>query len=170
MSTYPRDRTLTRVAFASRVVRVLEGIEAGVLVSLLGAMIVLAVVQIILRNFFDSGILWGDAFLRVLVLWVTLLGSMVAARRNDHIRMDVLLRYLPERWGDVAVRVAVLFTSSICFVMAYASFRFVQFEYEDGLVAFGSVPTWACEVIIPVAMAVMGARYAILVFVSLDEE
>ncbi len=148
----------------------LERIEAGALVTLLGTMIVLAVVQIILRNFFDSGILWGDAFLRVLVLWLTLLGSMVAARGNDHIRVDVVLRYLPERWADVSARIAALFTSSICLLMAYASFRFVMIEYEEGLVAFGSVPTWACEVIIPVAMAVMGVRYAVFVFVAQDQE
>ena len=148
----------------------LERVEVGALVTLFGTMIVLAVVQITLRNFFDSGILWGDAFLRVLVLWVTLLGSMVAARRNDHIRIDVLLRYLPESWSSPSVRFAAAFTSSICFVMAYASFRLVQDEYEDGLLAFGSVPAWAPEVIIPVAMAVMGVRYAILVFVLPDEE
>jgi TRAP-type C4-dicarboxylate transport system permease small subunit len=83
--------------------------------------------------------------------------------------VDVLLRYMPERWGDVSARIAALFTSSICLFMAYASFRFVQFEYEDGLIAFGSVPAWACEVIIPVAMAVMGVRYAVFVFVAPDE-
>ena len=157
------------MAFASRLIRVLERIEAGALVTLLATMILLAVVQIILRNFFDTGILWGDGFLRVLVLWLTLLGAMVAARSNDHIRVDVLLRYMPERWGDVSARIAALFTSSICLFMAYASFRFVQFEYEDGLIAFGSVPAWVCEVIIPVAMAVMGVRYAVFVFVAPDE-
>ena len=42
---------------ASRIIRVLERIEVGALVTLFGTMIVLAVVQITLRNFFDSGIL-----------------------------------------------------------------------------------------------------------------
>lgn len=158
------------MAIASRLIRVLEGIESAALVTLLAGMILLAVVQITLRNFFDSGILWGDAFLRVLVLWVTLLGSMVAARGNNHIKVDVLLRYVPARWGDVSARIAAVATSGLCLVMAYASFRFVQFEYEDGLVAFAGVPAWACEVIIPIAMAVMGLRYAVQIFAARDDE
>ena len=39
---------------------------------ILTAMIVLAATQIVLRNLFDSGIIWGDAALRVAVLWVGL--------------------------------------------------------------------------------------------------
>ncbi|MEJ2132885.1 MAG: hypothetical protein P8Y95_14985, partial [Gammaproteobacteria bacterium] len=67
-------------------------------------------------------------------------------------------------------RIAAVATSGLCLVMAYASFRFVQFEYEDGLVAFAGVPAWACEVIIPLAMAVMGLRYAVQIFAARDDE
>lgn len=134
------------------------------LVLLLSSMIVLAVVQIVLRNFFDSGLLWGDSLLRVTVLWVTLLGGMVGAQRNEHIRVDLLLRYVPEKWSGLAGRIASAFTSGICLVMAYASFDFVRGEYADGFNAFGNVPAWACEAIIPFAMTIMGLRYAILVF------
>ena len=64
--------------------------EDALLVLLLSAMIVLAATQIMLRNFFDSGFVWIDPLLRVLVLWLGLIGATVATRNNRHIRIDLL--------------------------------------------------------------------------------
>jgi tripartite ATP-independent transporter DctM subunit len=64
--------------------------EDALLVVLLSTMIVLAGTQIILRNFLDSGFVWIDPLLRVLVLWLGLLGATVATRNNKHIRIDLL--------------------------------------------------------------------------------
>ncbi|MDP6265026.1 MAG: TRAP transporter small permease subunit, partial [Pseudomonadales bacterium] len=77
-------------------VRVIHLIEDSALVISLLTMMTVAVVQIALRNFFDSGMFWADSFVRILVLWVALLGAMVATRENNHIKIDVLSRYLPE--------------------------------------------------------------------------
>ncbi|MBK6758569.1 MAG: hypothetical protein IPG70_13625 [Moraxellaceae bacterium] len=64
-----------------RVLYVVHRLEDSILVALLLAMIVLAVTQIALRNGFDTGITWADALLRVMVLWIALLGAMVAKPR-----------------------------------------------------------------------------------------
>ena len=63
------------------------------LISLLISMILLSSGQIVLRNFFDIGIIWIDPLLRVLVLWTALVGATVASRENKHIRIDLLSRY-----------------------------------------------------------------------------
>ena len=64
--------------------------EDALLVLLLSAMIALASTQILLRNLFDSGFVWIDPLLRVLVLWLGLIGATVATRNNRHIRIDLL--------------------------------------------------------------------------------
>ncbi|TNF86538.1 MAG: TRAP transporter small permease subunit, partial [Gammaproteobacteria bacterium] len=74
-------------------VKSLHRAEDALLVILLTAMIVLACTQILLRNFFDSGIVWIDPLLRVMVLWIGLVGATVATRHNKHIRIDLLSRY-----------------------------------------------------------------------------
>ena len=68
-------------------------VEDALLVVLLSAMILLASTQILLRNFFDSGFVWIDPILRVMVLWLGLIGATVATRYNKHIRIDLLSRY-----------------------------------------------------------------------------
>ena len=53
-------------------------IEDSILALLLFGMIVLSTSQIFLRNIFDSGIIWADPLLRVMVLWIGLLGALAA--------------------------------------------------------------------------------------------
>jgi TRAP-type C4-dicarboxylate transport system permease small subunit len=142
-----------------RVGRALRAVESGLLALLLTSMIGLAAYQVIARNLFETGLLWGDGLVRVLVLWVTLLGAMVASRKDEHIRMDVLARVLEGRSREVARRFTSAFTAAICGLFAWHSARFVWVDYQDGVRAFAAVPAWMCELIIPIGAAVMALRY-----------
>jgi len=146
------------------IILALQKLEDSILIGLLLSMICMAVLQIILRNLFDSGILWGDELIRVLVLWIGLIGAMVASRNNHHISIDVISRYLPEQIKKQTALITASFTSLVCAVMAYFSFRFVMMEKADGLVAFAATPTWVCESIIPISFAIITLRYLLLSF------
>ena len=52
-----------------------------------------------------------------------------------------------------------LFASAICGLIAYEGVRFVAMEYEAGTEVFSSVPSWCCEMIIPIGFAVMALRF-----------
>ena len=156
-------------SFLKRAQLFLYRIEDGVLVSLLLMMIVMAVAQIFLRNVCESGIFWGDTLVRILVLWIGLIGAMVASRHNNHISIDVISRFLPERVKSVANIVIQLFTSLICGVVGYYSLNFVKMEFEYGGTAFAGVPIWLCEAIIPFAFWVIALRYFILLLINLSK-
>ena len=100
------------------------------------------------------------------MLWVGLVGAMVASRQGNHINIDILDRYLPGRAKTVVNFVVELFTALICSSVAYFSLRFVQMEYIDGGMAFAKVPAWVCEAIIPFAFVVIALRYFILSFLN----
>ena len=51
---------------------------------------------------FDGGVYWGDSAVRVMVLWVTMLGAMVASRDDSHIRIDLVGRFLKDLCRAVA--------------------------------------------------------------------
>ena len=51
-------------------------------------MVSVAAWQVLARNLFGGGILWGDSFVRALVLWVAFVGAMVASRSDNHINID----------------------------------------------------------------------------------
>lgn len=133
--------------------------ETFLLLFFLFAAILLASSQIILRNFFEVGIFWADSALRVLVLWIGMIGAMFASRNKKHIRIDVLSHYLPEKIKQNIWRVTEFISAIVCAIVAFYSIKFIQFEYEDGMIAFANVPVWLCESIIPVAFSVMSLRY-----------
>jgi TRAP-type C4-dicarboxylate transport system permease small subunit len=66
-------------------------VEQALLVVLLSVLILIAFSQIILRNFFSTGIAWGDALVRSLVLWTGFIGATIAAREGQHISIDVVI-------------------------------------------------------------------------------
>ena len=144
-----------------RGLRLLHRFEDSALISALALMLFIAIMQISLRNFFDAGVFWAESFLRTLVLWVAMLGAMVATRESNHINIDALSHYLRPNVKRVVHLFTQLFSSMICAIAAYYSFEFVQFEYEDKTIAFASVPTWVAQSIIPIGFTVMSVRFAI---------
>ncbi len=143
-------------------VNVLFRLEEALLIGLFSAMLGMAVLQIVLRVAFSSGIVWGDVMVRVLVLWICLLGAMAATRQDRHINIDVLTRYLPNRFRSLVSAVVRAGTCLVCLLMAWEGLNLVRLDFHYRTIAFASVPSWVCELIVPVGFFVMGLRYAFL--------
>ena len=141
-----------------RIRKFLNRIEDGVLIGLLLSMMVVAITQILLRNLFESGIVWGDPMSRMLVLWVGLIGAMIATRFDNHIRIDLLNRYLRKHLKAIVKIVVACFTAITCGIFAYYSLQFVRLEFEDGSFAFAKIPVWFCASVIPLAFLVIALR------------
>ena len=143
----------------AKIFRILHYIEDLTLVLAVLGILCLAVGQIVMRNFFDTGFPWSESFARVLVLWIAMLGALIAARRNDHINIDAINRFLPVR-GRQTIFVLTNFASAgICLIVAYYGVEFVSYEFEDNTIAFANVPTWVCQVILPIGFFLMGTRF-----------
>lgn len=141
-----------------RVAKRLRRLEDLLLSLLLTAMILLAGGQILLRNLWDQSLAWGDPGLRLLVLWLTLLGAMVASRDHRHIRIDLLSRYLPAHVRAHVQRLTDAFTALVCTLLAWHAARFVLFEYEAGSRFLESLPIWPFQLILPIGFAVIALR------------
>lgn len=123
------------------------------------ALVVIASGQIVLRNVFSIGLVWADGALRLLVLWLALLGAMVASRENRHIAIDVTDRLLAPGLRRVVSVVRNLFTAGICAALAWYSWVFVRDSREFGDTLLGDLPAWWFQLIMPVAFALITYRY-----------
>ncbi len=144
--------------------------EAVLLVSTFLLILTIAVLQIFLRNFFDSGILWADTFLRIAVLWIGLMGAIFASRTNNHINMNLGLKYLTGNSLRFVKAIVHLFTCIICFIVAWYGISLVIMEYEYSGIAFASIPVWVSVSIIPLGFAIMGLRYFTLVILLIADQ
>lgn len=134
-------------------------VENALLVLLLAAMMVLAVGQIVLRIFFSSGLLWADELLKILVLWIALVASVAAARSRRHLRIDVLARYVPQRYSRFPELLVDLFAAGICGVIAWQSLRFILISIGDTVLV--DVPAWMAQGILPLAFLLMCYRFTL---------
>lgn len=136
-------------------------LEKLLLSLLLIGMILLAATQIFLRNGFSSGISWADPALRLSVLWIAMLGAMAASRAGNHIHIDVLSHYLPNRAKGISRFITNSFSALICAVLAWHAGRLVYFEWQDGGILFAGFPTWLGAMILPIGFAIMSSRFAL---------
>lgn len=135
--------------------------ENVALVSLLTGLMVLAVGQIILREIFNTGFVWADELVKLIVLWLAMFGAIAAARENRHIRIDLLSHLLPPK-AVVITRVIVdLFAAVVCGFIAFHTWRYMQLEIEFEEVVLIDTPAWIAHIILPVAFALIGYRFVV---------
>jgi TRAP-type C4-dicarboxylate transport system permease small subunit len=136
-------------------------LEQILIAALLAMMIILAFSQIVLRNFFATGIAWGDSLVRYLVVWVGFVGAAIAAKEGKHITIDVLSRWITGAGGSAIQAVSHFCSTAICGLLTWAGIKFIWFEAQMGGTAFFKLPIWVPELIIPAAFGLMTLRYAL---------
>jgi C4-dicarboxylate transporter DctQ subunit len=144
-----------------RLDRRIGGVEKFLLALMMAMMILIAFAQILLRNFLDTGLQWGDALVRYLVVWVGFIGAALAVRDEKHITIDVISSWLPAAGRHLNGIVTRFFSCLICALLTYAAGRFVMFEYRMGEVDFLGLPLWSLQLVIPVSLGLMTLRYGV---------
>ena len=143
----------------ARINRFVSRLEDSLLVGLVAGLLLVAVTQIILRNVFGAGLLWADPAMRIAVLWIAMVGGMVACREGGHIKINLFDMYVQGRSKKVLACLAHLGATLTCAALAYASWLFVSYERIDGMTTFLNLPAWWFESILPVGFGVMTLRF-----------
>ena len=150
-----------------RVDALLNKFEGTLLVVFLTVMLVMAFLQVVLRNFFSFGFSWADIVLRHLVLWIAFFGAAMATSHDRHISIDAFTRFLPERVKHAARVVTNLFAAVVCFYLMSAARVFIESEIEFSTVIFGDVPAWYAQIIIPVGFGLLMVHFAVRALLDL---
>lgn len=148
-------------AWLERADRLGRAIENLLLCLLLAGMLLLAGGQILLRNLGGGGFAWGDEALRIMVLWVAMLGGLAASRDNRHIAIDALARILPPRWQALAGVLVSALTAAVCLTIGWHALVFVGESREFGDKLLGELPAWPFQAVLPVVFTLIGYRYLI---------
>ncbi|HEY8521660.1 MAG TPA: TRAP transporter small permease subunit [Gammaproteobacteria bacterium] len=135
-------------------------LEDALIVLLLGGLVVLASAQIVLRNVFSMGLAWSDGLVRMLVLWLALLGALAASRDGRQIALNVLNRLLPPAPRKAAAVAAEAFAAVVCGVLAWHALAFVRDSREFGDTVLNGYPAWWFQAILPVGFALLAWRHA----------
>jgi TRAP-type C4-dicarboxylate transport system permease small subunit len=118
-------------------------VEKILVAAMLSVMILLAFLQIVLRNVFSTGISWGDPLVRYLVLWVGFIGASLATKEGKHITIEIFSRWFSGQR------------------------TFVQNEAQMGATTFLKTPAWIPQIIIPVTFTLITLRFVFSFFAEL---
>ncbi|MDJ0793891.1 MAG: TRAP transporter small permease [Woeseiaceae bacterium] len=139
--------------------------ENTALVLLLGTMIGVSVFQIINRELLGStfAIAWADELVKIIVLWLAMVGSIAAARDNRHIRIDLITHILSGplvTWARIVVDV---FAAIVCGVIGWYAYLLIREEISWGDTIFNNTPLWIMHAIVPLAFALISYQFVVRV-------
>ncbi len=144
-------------------------VESALLFIIIMAMVSGAFLQVMLRMIFDSGIIWGDIFLRHLVLWVGFIGASLATRDGKHINVDIFARYLKIPLKNYVQAFIDLVSTGVAVFLVNAAWTFVMEEKEYATIAFNNIPAWYFQIIIPIGFALMAIRFFVQALLKISE-
>ena len=141
--------------FLRLVDRFITTVVTTLLVLAFAVMLGLAALQVFLRFFFHTGLLWGDVAARSLVIWVGFFGAYLATRENKHFRIDVLTRLFPPRLRHSLTALTDLFAAVVCYFLFQASMNFVSIGIDPEAIAFYKIPQYVIAMIVPVGFGLI---------------
>jgi C4-dicarboxylate transporter DctQ subunit len=146
---------------------ILARLEKYLVAAMLSVMILLAFLQILLRNVFSTGISWGDPLVRYLVLWVGFIGASLATKEGKHITIEIFSRWSSGHSRQYLKAFSYLVSAFVCGLLTFAGWTFVQNEAQMGASTFLKIPAWIAQIIIPVTFALITLRFVFSFFAAL---
>ncbi len=160
------DRTLygehgTPVALARR--PLLKNIDTGLglLVEIPAALLVLADIVVLFWGVFARFVLhrplvWSDELASILFLWMAMLGSVVAFRRGEHMRMTALVSKVSPARHALMEAVAIAASLAFLIMIAWPSLEYAMDEVAITTPALEITNAWRAAAL-PVGVALMMA-------------
>ena len=116
--------------------------------------IVILFVGIIARYVFQSPLIWSDELASMLCLWLAMLGSALALRRSEHMRMTAFLARVPEHLQPYFANLAQFGMLGFLIALLPAAMAYVQNEAIVSLMSLDIAMSWRAAAM-PVGIGLM---------------
>ncbi len=141
--------------------RWLEHIEEGLIAFLLAAMTAVTFMQVVARYVFNHSFVWALELTGVMFGFLIFIGMAYGVRVGAHIGVDAFVKSL----GRGPARVVGIVAASLCLLYAgivvAGGWIYVKKMYEVGILMQDlPVPQWVPRAILPLGFALLGLRFA----------
>lgn len=66
-------------------------------ITLLALMVIIVFSNVISRYFLNASLAWSEEISRIMIVWLVLLGSVLAYVNDEHLGLDILVKAVPKR-------------------------------------------------------------------------
>lgn len=100
--------------------------------------VILATIQILVRNIpFISGLTWTEPVARVLLIVGTYIGSAVATRNREHIKIDLLLNFAKRNFRPLYILIMIINSLLIITFLSVAIYTIISAAQTHWSTAIG---------------------------------
>ncbi|HEU0229015.1 MAG TPA: TRAP transporter large permease subunit [Burkholderiaceae bacterium] len=114
----------------------------GAGVVLLATEVLVLFAGIVARTVFVHPLIWSTEFARLVFVWLTMVGAVVAVRDDQHMRMTAFTHRLPSSWQGWLGAAADLMQLLAVLAMVEPSLAFLQIEQLSSLSQLGISSAW----------------------------
>lgn len=131
-------------------------------------LLLLAMVQIVARNIFDTGFVHMDVVSRHLILFVIFMGAALVSEQNHHIKIDILTPFLTTDQQEKLVRPLLILCSVISAIFAWHSVAFWIDEWTYAPVN----EKWSVylALILPIGFSILSLHLLLLTITGFEHE
>jgi TRAP-type C4-dicarboxylate transport system permease small subunit len=150
---------VTRLSFFfARLYNALALIAALILL----AMVILVTADILLRNVSRVGFPWANEVSEYALYAITLLAAPWLLRRGQHVRIDIILTFVPQRLAWLMEIAADLIGFVVCAVIARYGFQMAADSFRLGSITIKNLvfPEWWLLAPLPVIFALLAIEFA----------
>lgn len=131
-----------------------------VAISLFVWITLVSFIQLVFRWLDISGLGWADRQIRFLVLWIGLIGGILAAANGRHIQINVFDNLLNKKYSEYIHRFINIVAGAFTLILLWISLSFIQSERTNASIVEGfffgiTIPLWWIELLIPMALFLM---------------
>lgn len=101
--------------------RRLNAVAEVLLWVLVASTILVTFIQVLFRYGLDSSLSWSEELARYLFVWIIFIGTSVAARRKQHIFIEIVVALFPARLRDWADQAASVISIAFFMIFAYVT-------------------------------------------------
>ena len=124
---------------------------------LLFGMFAMVAILVVLRYVFASTIVGGNESVIVAFVYTTAIGASIALLRDEHIAISYFVEKLPERTGEILLRVRLVLLLVVNVTLVACSVVWIR-ETGGFLMPTLGTPQWVAQISVPVGGA-LGATY-----------
>jgi tripartite ATP-independent transporter DctM subunit len=125
------QRFTYRRPWAAAIDRAIGYVTEPTAAALVVAEVLLLATGVFMRYVMRNALIWSDELATILLLWLAMLGAVVAYRRGEHIRMTALLRRVSEPTKKVLEAISSVVVAIFVIEVMPATFKFFQQEQID---------------------------------------
>jgi C4-dicarboxylate transporter DctQ subunit len=155
-----KESTMKFSDLLGKLLKPLDWLEDSIAVLTMASVSVIIFGQVVSRYGFNFTPSWSEELSRFLIVWSIFIGVSIGVRKNQHIGVDALIRFLPHRLKVASEVLLNLIGVVVVCVLVYISIGYIKdtIEYEQLSPAM-RIPMYIPYLAMPVGLTLSGIRF-----------